>query len=98
MTVSNEMYHFVFRIMGKPYSIEVDKNTTTDEFIRSIAEKISEPEDKILLRLDLSLQIKGNAATRENAKEVDAQIQEQFKSNLVHFIQHSSHPIVIVRR
>lgn len=87
-----------FRTTKGSISFEIDRNATTDELIGRIATAMNASKDKIMLGLDMSLDVKGHVATQENAMDVDKKVQEQFHSNIVHFIQHSSTGIVIVRR
>lgn len=95
----NNTCQLFFRTMtGKPFTVEVNQNATTDEIISKIATAMHAPKDKVVLTLDLSLDIKGNAANEENARDVDAKVQEQFQSNIVNFIQNSSAGFVIVKR
>jgi len=55
-------------------------------------------KDKIVLSLDLSINITGNVITQKNAKKADARIQEQFKSNSVNFTRRSNGGTVIIKR
>lgn len=83
-------------MMGTCVVVEVDENATTDELIGSIAAKINVSKDRIKLCLNACLDIKGRVATQENAKDVDAKVQEQFKFNIVNFIKyHDAGPIIV---
>ncbi len=99
MSIPSNPCRLIFSTMtGRRYMVDVDKNATTDELISSIATAINVSKDKIMLNLDLSLDVKGHMATQENAKEVDAKVQEQFESNIIYFIESTSTGIVVVKR
>jgi|GEM_PF-2141905 len=99
MSIPKDPCQLIFKTMsGRTVSLEVDKNVTTDELISSIAIEMNASKDKIMLSLDLSLNVDGHVATQENAKDVDTKVKEQFQSNIVNFIQRSHTGTVIVRR
>lgn len=93
-------YSFLFKmsVTGKRFGVEVNNEMTVDDLINSVATAMNTTKDKIRLSLDMSVKIKGHAASQENAEELDLIIREQFDSNIVRFMQIKSTGVVIEKK